>query len=448
MHQEKISLHKLHADSTEYQRIFKETPVAMFIFDDTKFNLLAVNDAALCQYGYSNDELLALKATDLRPESELKVFYETAKTLPDAYCDVGRFIHKRKNGELFYVHIYSHSTTFESKPAKLVMAIDIDQKVKTEIALKEKSEEVKNILESITDAFYTLDSEWRFTYVNKEFERFTHRKREDLIGTNVWEGFPYARELRHYTEYKRAVREKISVHFEEYNPATGLWVRINAYPTANGLAVYFQDITVEKRIQKKIHNDEQNLRAIINNTQDLIWSVDQNFKVITANRPFWERIAYLTGKTPASLMNADFEPAFFKPFLRGYKKAFSGKAFKTFRERQLDDGLHYEEINFNPICDQNKKVIGVNCFLRDVTKEYKYLDRIKKQNEQLKEIAWLQSHKVRVPIANMLGLLNVLDTYEGDDRCKAETLCQIRLLTKQLDEVIRDIISRAEGLSL
>jgi PAS domain S-box-containing protein len=449
MQKNQTDLCRTDADSTEYQRIFKETPAAMYIFDDAEFKLLAVNDAALCQYGYSTDEFLALKATNLRPQSELHGFYEAVKTIPDTYLDVGRFIHKRKNGELFYVHIYSHNTTFEGKPAKLVMAIDIDKKVKTEIALKEKSEEINNILESITDAFYAVDTEWRFTYVNKEYERIQNRKREDLIGKNVWEVFPYVRELRFYKEYERAMREKVSVHFEGYNPATGIWVRVNAYPTPNGLAIYFRDITAEKRVQEKIYNDEQNLRAIINNTEDLIWSVDKSFKVITANNAFWERVAHLTGKTSANLMNADFDPTFFKPFLRNYKKAFRGRVFKVFRERQRDDGLHYEEINFNPICDQNNMVIGVNCFLRDVTREYKYLERIKKQNEQLKEIAWLNSHKVRVPIANMQGLLQILDTCAGpEDRSHDETLCQIRLLTKQLDEVISDINSQAEGLAL
>jgi|SRR3569833_1991652 len=86
-----------------------------------------------------------------------------------------------------------------------------------------------------------------------------------------------------YTQYQHAVKEQMSVHFEEYNPSRDMWVTVNAYPTANGLAIYFWDITEEKHIREQIYRDDQNLRAIINNTSDLIWSVDKAFRIITGN---------------------------------------------------------------------------------------------------------------------------------------------------------------------
>lgn len=424
-----------------YRRLFEEIPAPMFIFHATDFRFLAVNQAALEQYGYSREEFLQLKATDIRPAGEVEAFLDVNTRIPANYWDAGRWIHHNKHGEKFHVHIFTHAIKFEGKEAKQTLALNIDQKVLAEQALEKKSGELVDVLESMTDAFYTLDREWRITYINKEYERLQNRKREDMLGKNVWELFPYGKERCYYREYERVVREQTSAHFEEYNPWNGMWVRVNAYPTPNGLAIYFQDITEERQAREKILLDEQNLRAIINNTRDLIWSVDRSRQVITANQAFWDRIAYLTGKTPGSFQNSDFDPQFFKPFLKNYAKAFQGKSFKIQRERQYPDGMHYEEISFNPIVDR-QEVVGVACFLRDTTENQQHLEQIKKQNERLREIAWIQSHKVRVPVANLLGLIQLLETTTEDPVTEG-----IRKSVLQLDGIIRDISRRTEELS-
>lgn len=98
-------------------------------------------------------------------------------------------------------------------------------------------------LESMSDAFQTLDSEWRFTYLNPQCEAILDRRREDLLGKKVWDEFPEAVGTRFYDEYHRAVREQTPVRFEEFYEPLGRTLQIRAYPITTGLAVYFIDVT-------------------------------------------------------------------------------------------------------------------------------------------------------------------------------------------------------------
>lgn len=346
---------------------------------------------------------------------------------------------------MFYVKIYALPTLFKNRDAIQIVAIDIDKKVKTELALKEKTAELENVLESITDAFYTVDKDWRFTYMNSEYERVLKRDRNDLLGKIMWEEFPYAKELSFYHQYHRAVAHQVSVHFEEYNPGSDMWVTVNAYPTANGLAVYFRDITEEKRIREKIHLDGQNLGAIINNTTDLIWSVDKEFHIITGNDGFWKRVAELTGKSATTITNADFDTKLLESYITHYQLAFTGASFRTVRERADVNGLPiYEQLSFNPIFHQ-QEVIGVNCFLRDITEQQQHLQKIEKQNDCLLDIAWMQSHRVRVPVANILGLISIFDKIDPASDENQLLIEKIKTAVGELDKVIKDMTDYAEN---
>jgi diguanylate cyclase (GGDEF)-like protein/PAS domain S-box-containing protein len=110
-----------------------------------------------------------------------------------------------------------------------------------------------NTLESITDAVVMLDREWRFTFINGFAERLLHCPRDEVLGMNIWERFPDAVGGRYYTEYQRAVTDNCSVWFEEHYEPLDLYTEIRAYPSEEGLAIYFLDISERKRAEAKIH---------------------------------------------------------------------------------------------------------------------------------------------------------------------------------------------------
>ena len=117
--------------------------------------------------------------------------------------------------------------------------------------MSQTNDSVAAILESITDAFFALDHEWRFTYVNHRAELLLHRTRETLLGRIVWEEFEGSIDTIFYQKYREAETTQKMVHFEDYYPALAVWFEVRVYPSQDGLFVYFQDITQRKQVEEE-----------------------------------------------------------------------------------------------------------------------------------------------------------------------------------------------------
>ncbi|WP_341939232.1 PAS domain-containing hybrid sensor histidine kinase/response regulator [Marinimicrobium sp. C2-29] len=130
-------------------------------------------------------------------------------------------------------------------------ATNIHERKLSEEKAQSLAERLMVTLESITDAFYTLDKEWRFTYVNHEAERLLRRSRGELLHSVVWESFPETLGTVFESHFREAVSRGEKVAFEAYYEPLTMWVSVNAYPSREGLSVYFLDITERKRAERE-----------------------------------------------------------------------------------------------------------------------------------------------------------------------------------------------------
>jgi len=115
----------------------------------------------------------------------------------------------------------------------------------------------KMILESITDGFLVLDKNWCCTYVNGAGAAFFGTTPDRLIGRSLWEVLPQTRQFRFQKEYTRALEQQTVVEFEEYYEPLGRWYTCRCHPVADGLTVFFSDITERKRIQEALRRTKQ-----------------------------------------------------------------------------------------------------------------------------------------------------------------------------------------------
>jgi PAS domain S-box-containing protein len=113
------------------------------------------------------------------------------------------------------------------------------------------AERALETLESMSDAFLTLDAEWRFTYLNPQTEAILGRPRDELLGANMWEAFPEAVGSRFEEEYRRAATEGVPIQFEEHYSPLGRTLQLRLYPVPDGLAVYFRDVTSERLLEDR-----------------------------------------------------------------------------------------------------------------------------------------------------------------------------------------------------
>ncbi|WP_343730208.1 EAL domain-containing protein [Duganella sp.] len=108
-------------------------------------------------------------------------------------------------------------------------------------------------LESISDAVLMLGHAWEIRYMNGNAERLTKVQRDDVLGRNLWEVFPEAVGGPYYHAYHKAVDTNTPVTFEEHYAPLDLWTEIRAYPSEEGLTIYFRDISERKATEALNH---------------------------------------------------------------------------------------------------------------------------------------------------------------------------------------------------
>ena len=112
--------------------------------------------------------------------------------------------------------------------------------------LRVAHERTANILESIGHPFYTMDFEWRFTYINSHAEALWGRSAEAMLGRSYLEEFPEAEGTEFERQLRLTMDEREIATFEEYYSPFNSWFDVRAYPSTDGISIYFQDSTIRK----------------------------------------------------------------------------------------------------------------------------------------------------------------------------------------------------------
>jgi PAS domain S-box-containing protein len=118
------------------------------------------------------------------------------------------------------------------------------------------------VLERITDGFFALDAQWRITYVNGQARRLLHAP-ADCVGHHWLDVFPKARGRLFEREYHRAMRDQKPVQFVEFSATAELWLEVKAYPSVDGLSVYFRDVTARIEAQRELERTTRRQQALI-----------------------------------------------------------------------------------------------------------------------------------------------------------------------------------------
>lgn len=180
---------------------------------------------------------------------------------------------------------------------RLGVVMDITESKVAEAEARNLAQQLFNTLESITDAVFTLDHDWRFTYVNSEAERLLQKTKEEMLGNNVWTLFPEAVGTTFYKVYHQAMQEKRTLQAEDYYPPLDTWFNVRAYSSADGVTVYFQDVTQQRRAREELIISEERFKNVARATNDAIWDWE-----IGTDQVWWnEGMQTLFGYTPEDL---------------------------------------------------------------------------------------------------------------------------------------------------
>jgi PAS domain S-box-containing protein len=141
----------------------------------------------------------------------------------------------------------------------------IERNKEVEVKQRASDRQVVDLLENITDAFFTLDRQWRFTCVNRVAANTWERQPEELLGQKIWEVFPeiVGSPFEHY--YRQAVIKQVSLSFEEFFVPLSRWLEVRVFPSYDGASVFFHDITERKTMEEALrYQQEQSERLLLN----------------------------------------------------------------------------------------------------------------------------------------------------------------------------------------
>jgi PAS domain S-box-containing protein len=209
------------------------------------------------------------------PDEELRI-----AAADGSYEEVG--LRVRKDGSTFWASVLITALWDEEGELNGFAKVtrDITERREAEererLLSREKAalEMAADTLESISDAFYAVDRDWCFTYVNGKAEELWGCSREELLGKNIWDEFPEAVGSQSYRQIKRAMEEGITTEFETISPVLDAWVAGRAYPSTEGLSVYFQDVTERKQAEEETRRSEEAQRFLAEASSVLSSSLD------------------------------------------------------------------------------------------------------------------------------------------------------------------------------
>lgn len=155
-------------------------------------------------------------------------------------------------------------------------------------SLQQTIQQATTILESMTDGFTALDREWRFVYVNRRTEQITGKTREELLGKNYWDVFPEAIGSLFDTKLREAMDRQVQVDFEAYYPPSQRWYDVHVYPTQDGIAIYYSDVTARKKAEEELSA----FKLISDQADDGIVIANGEGRILYVNLAEYQRLGY------------------------------------------------------------------------------------------------------------------------------------------------------------
>ncbi|WMJ73238.1 PAS domain S-box protein [Cytophagaceae bacterium ABcell3] len=328
-------------------------------------------------------------------------------------------------------------------------------------ALKNSEKKFRILSENSPDLIFIVDlSEKKPLYFNKStflghpvnwFE--LNKDKYNLIHPSDKE-----RVLKHWSIFvKQEIADSSSIEYRVKNQEGGYeWVD-NRHSVINDVEGHHKVILVtlavnteRKKMEENLRESEARLTALVENTSDMIWSVDKSLNFTTLNSAFrlFLKVHYKKEVSVGDNLNDVFPEGVKREWLAMHFKALRGERFST--EFVSFPGQSNEtsyEISYNPISSPGGSVSGISVFARDITLRKSSEKAIIKTNFELDSFVYRASHDLRAPLRSMLGLSNLVKN-EEDAGQRNNYLDLINKSIEKLDNFIADLTNYSRNSRL
>lgn len=253
-------------------------------------------------------------------------------------------------------------------------------------------------LDNMSDAFFMLDRDWRFRFLNHKAELLLGRRREDLLDRSIWDIFPSAVGSVFQREYLRALGDNVAVTFEGFFELLDTHFSVRAYPSGQGLAVHFIDVTESRRATAALRASEAEFRTLAEAMPQIVWTAQADGWNIYLNQQ-WSAYTGLTLDESQHGWSQPFHPDDRDNAVQAWQHAIetAGTYSIESRLRRVDGAYRWWLIRAVPLLDADGQVIKWFGTCTDINDLRENEIRIKRLNRVYRALSQINALIVRKP---------------------------------------------------
>ncbi len=450
----KNSIELLRESQETYRLLFENNPIPMYIRQKDTFQIVGVNQSAVWHFGYSEEEFLQMKVTELHPADEVEALLNSIIENDGNYNIPEIFRHICKNGKVVYVECRVREMIFQGIQCFLVLADDVTDKrrVQEEVLIQ------ANILKNVRDTIFVTDRKGIITYWNEGAEETFGYRREDMLGKSY--------ELLYAEIDKYLVRKELQdvfggslIQWESKLITRNdniIWSDNKAsllYDDKGRVSGYIRvckDITLSRKYGEKQKETVAMLNSIFNTVDQGIILLEPQGRIkafnLTANRQSIQLMGReIQENTPfVDYVLSDMQALWSDQFIR----AKAGEQVHDEMVYRFRPGVEFWfGMSFSPVTDESDIVLGVCVSMIDITERKKADDRFKSQyieiennNKELDKLIKVLSHDLRAPMNSVNGLI----TLAREEKNPAEFSNYLNMMeksVKKLESFTNDMIA-------
>ncbi|MBD3882353.1 PAS domain-containing protein [Phormidium tenue FACHB-886] len=450
---------------TELETLYQTAPIGLCAVD-RDFRFLRLNHKLAEIDGTTVEQAIGRTIYEVVPElaSTLEAIYQQVLTTGEPVLDIEvQGTTPKQPGVLRdWKSSYFPIRTAEGVVQGIGAVIEeVTERKRIERELRQVSDRLTTILESMSDGFIALDRDWRITYINQQAQRMTHLSSADVLGKTHWEVWSWSVSQVPEQQYRRAVAKQTPAHFEFVYEPTQTWYEVHAYPSEVGLGIFFRDITAAKHDEDVRQQAEAALRASEARFQGFI---DANVigilfgdvygNVHQANQELLRIIGYSRedlemGRvrwidiTPPEYLLLDAD--------RVAEAQARGACTPYEKEYIRKDGSRIPIlIGYSLVGEAREETI---CFILDLTVQKQLEQTLRQQAEALAhanrlkdEFLAVLSHELRSPLNPILGWARLLQTREFEPASLKNAIAIIERNAKLQAQLVEDLLDVSQVL--